>query len=76
MNFNAIHIGDPTMRTNIVIDDDLMDDALKVTGLKTKKEVVELGLKTLIKLKKQEEIKTLRGKLKWEGDLEDMRTAR
>jgi Arc/MetJ family transcription regulator len=64
------------VRTNIVIDDDLMNDALKATGLKTKKEAVELGLKTLIRLKKQEDIKALRGKLKWEGDLEEMRTAR
>ncbi|HLF98028.1 MAG TPA: type II toxin-antitoxin system VapB family antitoxin [Methylococcaceae bacterium] len=61
------------MRTNIVIDDGLMADALKATGLKTKKEAVELGLKTLIRLKRQEAIKALRGKLKWEGDLEDMR---
>jgi Arc/MetJ family transcription regulator len=61
------------MRTNIVIDDQLMTDALKITGLTTKREAVELGLKTLIKLKKQEVIKTLRGKLKWEGDLEAMR---
>jgi len=62
------------MRTNIVIDDKLMADALKATGLQTKKEVVEEGLLTLIKLKKQEDIRSLRGKLKWTGDLEDMRT--
>ncbi len=62
------------MRTNIVIDDNLMSDALQVTGLKTKKEAVELGLKTLIRLKKQEEIKKFKGKLKWEGDLDSMRT--
>ena len=61
------------MRTNIVIDDRLMADALKATGLKTKKEVVEMGLKTLIKLKQQEKIKAFKGKLKWEGNLEDMR---
>ncbi|HMU86743.1 MAG TPA: type II toxin-antitoxin system VapB family antitoxin [Agitococcus sp.] len=61
------------MRTNIVIDDALMHDALKATGLKTKKEAVELGLKMLIKLKQQESIKAFRGKLKWEDDLEDMR---
>lgn len=61
------------MRTNIVIDDKLMDDALKATGLQTKKEAVELGLKTLIKLKKQEGIKAFKGRLKWEGNLEDMR---
>lgn len=61
------------MRTNIVIDDALMDDALKATGLKTKKEAVELGLKTLIRLKKQEGVKAFRGQLKWEGDIEEMR---
>ena len=62
------------MRTNIVIDDQLMTDALQVTGLKTKKEVVELGLKTLIRLKQQEKIKAFKGKLKWDGDLEEMRS--
>ena len=62
------------MRTNIVIDDQLMNDALKASGLTTKKEAVEEGLKALIKLKSQEKIKTFRGKLKWEGDLNDMRT--
>ncbi len=61
------------MRTNIVIDDQLMADALKATGIKTKREVVELGLKTLIKLKQQEKIKAFKGKLKWEGNLEAMR---
>ena len=63
-----------SMRTNIVINDSLMDDALKLTGLKTKREVVELGLKTLIRLKKQEGIRRFRGKLQWEGDLDQMRT--
>jgi len=63
-----------SMRTNIVIDDSLMDDALKLTGLKTKREAVELGLKTLIRLKKQEEIRRFRGKLRWEGNLDEMRT--
>ncbi len=62
------------MRTNIVIDDNLMVDVLQVTGLKTKREAVELGLKTLIKLKKQEEIKQFKGKLKWDDDLDRMRT--
>jgi Arc/MetJ family transcription regulator len=64
------------MRTNIVIDDQLMSEALKLTGLKTKKEAVELGLKTLIRLKIQEEIRQYRGKLKWEGDLDEMREDR
>ena len=61
------------MRTNIVIDDQLMSDALKVTGLSTKKEAVELGLKMLVRLNKQQAIRKLRGKLKWEGDLDEMR---
>lgn len=63
------------MRTNIDIDDKLMSDALKATGARTKKEAVELGLKTLIKLKKQEGIKAFKGKLSWTGDLDDMRKA-
>jgi len=62
------------VRTNIVIDDKLMKDVLKVTGLKTKREAVELGLRVLLQLRRQEEIKQYRGKLKWEGDLDSMRT--
>ena len=64
------------MRTNIVIDDELMANVLKLTGLKTKREAVELGLKTLVKLKKQEKIRQYRGKLPWQGDLNEMRTDR
>ena len=62
------------MRTNIVIDDGLMNQALMISGFKTKKETVEEGLKLLISLKKQAKIRELRGKLNWEGDLEQMRT--
>lgn len=61
------------MRTNIVIDDKLMSTALKTSGLKTKKEVVEEGLRLLVKVRNQSKLKKLRGKLKWEGDLEEMR---
>ena len=61
------------MRTNIVIDDKLMKDSLRATGLKTKREVVELGLRTVLRLRKQEEIRGFRGKLKWQGDLDAMR---
>ncbi len=61
------------MRTNIVIDDKLMADALKATGLNTKKEAVEQGLKLLVARKKQQAIRALRGKLHWEGDLNEMR---
>jgi Arc/MetJ family transcription regulator len=61
------------MRTNIVIDDTLMAEAMKVSALKTKKAVVESGLRLLIQIKKQERIKSLRGKLKWDDDLDKMR---
>ena len=62
------------MRTNIVIDDELMNRVMKATGLRTKREAVDMGLKTLLKFKKQENIRNFRGKLDWEGDLDDMRT--
>jgi Arc/MetJ family transcription regulator len=61
------------MRTNIVIDDSLMAEALKATGLKTKKEAVELGLRTLVQLSKQRDARKLRGKVQWIGDLDAMR---
>ncbi len=64
------------MRTNIVIDDALMRAALQVTGLKTKREAVEQGLKTLLRLARQEEIRSFRGRLAWQGDLEAMRQDR
>jgi len=62
------------MRTNIVIDDSLMNQALIMSGYKTKKETVEAGLKLLIAQKNQSRIRNLRGKLNWEGDLDQMRT--
>ena len=62
------------LRTNIVIDDDLMNQVLKLTGLRTKRAAVEMGLKALLKLKKQEGIRYFRGKLDWEGNLDDIRT--
>ncbi|MEO8649930.1 MAG: type II toxin-antitoxin system VapB family antitoxin [Acidobacteriota bacterium] len=61
------------MRTNIEIDDELIRDTLKATGLKTKREVVELALKELLLLKQQVGLKKLRGKFYWEGDLDEMR---
>jgi Arc/MetJ family transcription regulator len=64
------------MRTNIVIDDKLMREALRATGLKTKRETVELGLQTLLRLHKQAEIRRFRGKLDWHGDLDAMRRDR
>jgi Arc/MetJ family transcription regulator len=62
------------MRTNIVIDDRLMADALKESGVRTKRECVELGLQTLIRMRRQEKIRELRGTVTWEGDLDAMRT--
>ena len=62
------------MRTNVVIDDRLMEDALKLSGFRTKKEAVEAGLKLLVKFNRQEKIKDFRGRLKWVGNLEKMRT--
>ena len=64
------------MRTNIVMDDKLMAETRRLTGLKTKREAVELGLQTLLRLRQQEEIRGLRGKLNWQGNLEEMRTDR
>jgi len=64
------------MRTNIVIDDKLMEDTLRATGLKTKREAVELGLRTLLRLRQQEEIRRFRSKLSWQGDLDAMRSDR
>lgn len=64
------------MRTNVVIDDELMKNALKLSGLKTKKSVIEAGLKLLLKTHRQRAVRKYRGKLKWDGDLESMRTDR
>jgi Arc/MetJ family transcription regulator len=64
------------MRTNIVIDDKLMKAALRATGLKTKREVVELGLRMLLQVNQQAKARQYRGKLMWEGNLDDMRTDR
>ncbi|HUR41153.1 MAG TPA: type II toxin-antitoxin system VapB family antitoxin [Verrucomicrobiae bacterium] len=62
------------MRTNIVIDDKLMKETLRLTGLRTKREAVELGLRTVVRLRKQEGVRRFKGKLKWTGDLAAMRT--
>ena len=64
------------MRTNIVLDDKLVKRAQKLTGIKTKREVVHEALRTLVLLREQGEIRSLRGKLKWEGDLDEQRQSR
>ena len=61
------------MRTNIVIDDRLMADAMALSGVKTKREAVHLALETLVRLKRQDDIVKLRGKINWTGDLDSMR---
>ncbi len=61
------------MRTNIVIDDDLMKRAMRASGAKTKREAVEAALRLMVSIRQQEQIRWLRGKLKWEGDFEAMR---
>ena len=64
------------MRTNIVLDDKLIERAQKLTGIKTKREVVHEALRTLILLREQAEVRNLRGKLKWQGDLQEQRLSR
>jgi len=64
------------MRTNIVLDDKLVARAQKLTGIKTKREVVQEALRTLILLREQSEVRNLRGKLLWEGNLDDQRQSR
>jgi len=61
------------VRTNIDIDDDLMHEAMKASGLSTKRQTVEAGLRLLVQIKRQQRIRSYRGKLRWEGDLERMR---
>ena len=62
------------MRTNIVIDDALMQEVLANTGIKTKREAVEEGLRLLLQSTEQvRQIRALRGRIHWEGDLDDMR---
>lgn len=64
------------MRTNIEIDDRLLEEALGATGLKTKRAVVEAGLRMLVRLKRQEDILRLVGTVRWEGDLDQSRQGR
>ena len=61
------------MRIKVVIDEDLMDEALKVTGLKTKRQAIEEGLRLLVRTRRKARVRRLRGALRWEGSLEDIR---
>jgi len=64
------------VRTNVVVDQQLIAEALDLTGLKTKKAVIEEALRTLTRLKRQERVRALRGQLHWEGDLDELRAGR
>jgi len=65
-----------TVRTNIVLDNRLVEEGLKATGLKTRRELVDFALRELLRHKQQQKLLTLKGKVKWEGDLAEMRSAR
>ncbi|MCI5150414.1 MAG: type II toxin-antitoxin system VapB family antitoxin [Candidatus Electrothrix sp. MAN1_4] len=62
------------MRTNIVVDDSLMAEAMRLSCIKTKKGVIDQALKLLVQVKRQEAVRQLKGRLHWEGDLKKMRT--
>ncbi len=64
------------MRTNIVLNDELVERAKRLTGIKTKRELVQEALCVLVRLREQERIRELRGKLHWEGDLQTLRESR
>lgn len=64
------------MRTNIEIDDQLVGRAMRSCGARTKKAVVEAGLRLLVKTHSQTEVRQLRGKVRWEGDLNKSRRGR
>jgi Arc/MetJ family transcription regulator len=64
------------MRTNIVIDDQLIAAAMKATGLPTKKAVVEAGLRLLVQVQAQSGVRRLRGKVEWQGNLDELRASR
>ncbi len=64
------------MRTNVVLDDDLVAQAQELTGIKTKKEVIHEALELLVKIRQQSKILELQGKIHWDGDLNEMRRSR
>jgi Arc/MetJ family transcription regulator len=76
INVISLHIGESTLRTNIDIDDRLMNEAMRRSGTATKKATVEAGLRLLVQTHAQGAIRRLRGKVRWEGDLEQWRLSR
>jgi len=65
-----------TVRTNIVLDAKLVEAGLKATGLKTRRELVDLALRELLRHHQQRRLLELKGRVEWEGDLEEMREGR
>ncbi len=61
------------MRTNVVIDDDLMSKALELSTYKTKRAAIESGLRLLVQVSSQQKLRCLKGKVGWDGDLDLMR---
>ena len=64
------------MRINMELDDKLIEDAMSCSGATTKREVIENALRLLVRLKSQEDVRSLRGQLHWTGDLETMLLSR
>jgi Arc/MetJ family transcription regulator len=64
------------MRTNIVVDDKLVEKGMRYTGIRTKKDLVDFALRELIRRKERKRILSLKGKLRWEGNLDEMRSSR
>ena len=64
------------MRTNVLLNDDLIRKAQQLTGIKTKKEVIQVALEALIRLREQSQVRSLRGKLAWDGNLDEQRQGR
>jgi Arc/MetJ family transcription regulator len=68
-----VHKKGVVMRTNIVLDDELVKDCIKATGIKTKKSLIDYALRELLRHKQQKRILKLKGKITWEGNLDEMR---
>jgi Arc/MetJ family transcription regulator len=64
------------MRTNIVLDAKLVEKGMKYTGIRTKKDLVDFALRELVRRKERKRILSLKGRLRWEGDLDEMRSSR
>ncbi|KTT76120.1 type II toxin-antitoxin system VapB family antitoxin [Sphingomonas endophytica] len=64
------------MRTNIDIDDDLMAKVMRITGKRTKRDAIHEAMARLVEIDQQTAIRTLRGTIDWDGNLDDMRTSK